>query len=77
MGGLIGGSWNKKMDTKEGVKIVPLVEVLCSSQYDGVVREEETAPERDEEANIEDRNDYNQSPSDKYTIAIPFSQLKM
>lgn len=65
------------MDTKEGVKLVPLVEVLCSSQYDGVVREEKTAPERDEETNIEDRNYYNQSPPDKYTIAILFSQLKV
>lgn len=36
------------MDRKEGVKIGPLVESLCSTLYVGVVRAEETAAERDE-----------------------------
>ncbi len=48
------------MDRK-GVKVGPLVEILCSTQCVGVVREEDTASERDEEANIKVRNDYKQN----------------
>lgn len=49
------------MDRIEGVKIDPLVEMLFSTQHVGVVREELTVSERNDDANIKVRDNYKQT----------------